>query len=131
MASMVTELMTPLMPGAGPPPTTSASLPPFAFVMRTPQLIVRPNAQKGIWNLPLGHLSALSYEMQGSGHLFGAMPSESRMESTGAVNAGGALLEQHPERRMDVSAGLILFRESVRKRDRTPRCVSYSLILAT
>src|SRR5688572_20560498 len=27
IASMVTELMTPLMPGAGPPPTTITSLP--------------------------------------------------------------------------------------------------------
>ncbi len=31
IASMVTELMTPLIPGAGPPPTTSASLPPAAI----------------------------------------------------------------------------------------------------
>src|SRR5438105_3493641 len=46
MASMVTELMTPLMPGAGPPPTTSASLPPFAFVMKTPQLVERPMPKK-------------------------------------------------------------------------------------
>src|SRR5438874_8666873 len=32
MASMVTELMTPLMPGAGPPPTRRASLPGAAAV---------------------------------------------------------------------------------------------------
>src|SRR5262245_17083211 len=31
-ASMVTELMTPLMPGAGPPPTTSASFPPLVVL---------------------------------------------------------------------------------------------------
>src|SRR5262249_14358332 len=39
IASMVTELMTPLMPGAGPPPTIRASLPEFgSFAMDAPHV---------------------------------------------------------------------------------------------
>src|SRR6266481_8753391 len=39
MASIVTELMTPLIPGAGPPPTTRARRPEFAsFAMQLPQM---------------------------------------------------------------------------------------------
>src|SRR5437660_803285 len=38
MASIVTELITPLMPGAGPPPTSRASLPVITvFTMQVPQ----------------------------------------------------------------------------------------------
>src|SRR5690348_1588312 len=39
IASMVTELMTPLMPGAGPPPTIKANLPELvSFAMDTPHV---------------------------------------------------------------------------------------------
>src|SRR5947209_12038818 len=37
IASMVTALMTPLIPGAGPPPTSSASRPDFSVDMCHPR----------------------------------------------------------------------------------------------
>src|SRR5260370_20000630 len=59
IASMVTELMTPLMPGAGPPPTTRANLPPPGSVaMKTTSLHVRATgARADVLNLLGGRFS--------------------------------------------------------------------------
>src|SRR3954451_22426538 len=47
MASMVTALITPLMPGAGPPPTSSASRPDFAVDMSIPRSLDLPGGRGG------------------------------------------------------------------------------------
>src|SRR6478672_6166172 len=47
MASMVTELMTPLMPGAGPPPTTMTSLPRGDDSAMRSHLAVEPGGPEG------------------------------------------------------------------------------------
>src|SRR5438874_1001092 len=51
MASMVTALMTPLMPGAGPPPTTRASLPDLDVDICYPR---EPPPRRSLRRLPRG-----------------------------------------------------------------------------
>src|ERR671936_687007 len=54
IASIVTELITPLMPGAGPPPTTIASLPREDSAMRT-HLAEEPDGPEGGTDERPGH----------------------------------------------------------------------------
>src|SRR5437016_2447322 len=68
IASIVTELMTPLMPGAGPPPTTRASLPGIAtMAMDFPLNLRGEGAGQGL---------LLVYGTRGQGTITASLPRE-------------------------------------------------------